>query len=87
MKSKERCTRDLKKGRGNKMRKRGVKVFSRGRKYRENFEKIFGKLLYAEVGEKECTPHGACEACKCEKGRRLLLSGDIPLNGAAVRTD
>ena len=69
------------------MRKRGVKVFSRGRKYRENFEKIFCKLFYAEVGKKECTPHGACEACKCEKGRRLLLSGDIPLNGAVVRTD
>ena len=56
-------------------------VFSRGRKHRENFEKIFGKLLYVEVGEKKCTPHGACEACKCEKGRRLLLSGDIPLKG------
>jgi hypothetical protein len=51
-----RCTRDLKKGRGNKMTTRGVKVFSRGRKNRENFDKIFCKLLYAEVGEKECTP-------------------------------
>jgi len=69
------------------MTTRGVRVFSRGRKYRENFDKIFSKLLYAEVGEKECTPHRACEACKCEKGRRLLLSGDIPLNVAVVRTD
>jgi hypothetical protein len=38
------------------MTTRGVKVFSRGRKNRENFDKIFCKLLYAEVGEKECTP-------------------------------
>ena len=53
------------------MATRGVKVFSRGKKYRENFDKIFYKVLHAGAVEKECTAHGACEDCKCEKGKRL----------------
>ena len=69
------------------MTTRGVKVFSRGKKYRENFDKVFSKLPYVALVKRECTPHGACEACKCEKGRRSLVSVDIPPNSAVVRTD